>query len=441
MVDFLPSAVFDVSEFHGMDMILSQAVAPQGTLLGEQEISETLQKALAGRFSRQKILVLIPDHTRSLPLPSLFRTVVTLLHDVKQLDFMVALGTHPALDEKALERLVGITAEERSTTYRHVGLFNHEWGKPSMLATIGTLEQDEIKMLSGDNWHPSLPDRVEIRINRAALEYDAILILGPTFPHEVVGFSGGAKYLFPGISGPEMINATHWLGALAGVVGTIGLKHTPVRRMIHAAVQRLNTPVTLAALVVDGHELAGIFIGDLFDAWDLAADLSAQRNVVWSEKPYQRVLSCAPVMYDELWTAAKAMYKLEPAVAIGGEVIIFAPHLDVVSHVHGRYIYEVGYHILPYFLANWERFKHFPLGVLAHSTHMRGSGHMEAGLEKPNVRVTLASKLSKEDCSRLNLGYLDPAQVDVEQWKKDLSEDSLYVARAGEKLYRIKSAP
>ncbi len=107
----------------------------------------------------------------------------------------------------------------------------------------------------------------------------------------------------------------------------------------------------------------------------------------------------------------------------------------------GDYIYEVGYHILPYFLANWERFKHFPLGVLAHSTHMRGSGHMEAGLEKPNVRVTLASKLSAEDCSRLNLGYLDPARVDVEQWKKDLSEDSLYVPRAGEKLYRIKSAP
>ncbi len=280
--------------------------------------------------------MLIPDHTRSLPLASLFRTVVTLLHDAKQLDFMVALGTHPPLDEQALERLVGITAEERSTTYRHVGLVNHEWDEPSMLATIGTLEQDEIKSLSGASWHPSLPDRVEIRINRAALEYDAILILGPTFPHEVVGFSGGAKYLFPGISGPEMINATHWLGALAGVVGTIGLKHTPVRKMIHAAVQRLNTPVTLAALVVDGHDLVGIFIGDLFEAWSLAADLSAQRNVIWSETTYQRVLSCAPVMYDELWTAAKAMYKLEPAVAIGGEVIIYAPHLDVVSHVHGR---------------------------------------------------------------------------------------------------------
>ena len=88
-------------------------------------------------------------------------------------------------------------------------------------------------------------------------------------------------------------------------------------------------------------------------------------------------------MYDELWTAAKAMYKLEPAVADGGEVVIYAPHLDTVSHVHGKYIYEVGYHILPYFLNDWERFKHIPLGVLAHSTHVRGSGVMEGASRSP----------------------------------------------------------
>jgi nickel-dependent lactate racemase len=66
-------------------------------------------------------------------------------------------------------------------------------------------------------------------------------------------------------------------------------------------------------------------------------------------------------MYDELWTAGKAMYKLEPALAEGGELIIYAPHLDEVSLVHGRYIFEIGCHDLPYFLHQWERFKHGPL--------------------------------------------------------------------------------
>jgi nickel-dependent lactate racemase len=192
-------------------------------------------------------------------------------------------------------------------------------------------------------------------------------------------------------------------------------------------------------LIVEGHDLAGLVVGDLIDAWDSAADLSARRHIHWCDQPFQRVLSCAPEMYDELWTAGKAMYKLEPAVARGGEVVIYAPHLDVVSHVHGRYIYEIGYHILPYYLDHWERFKHVPLGVIAHSTHVRGAGVMENGVELANVRVTLASKISKEDCARLNLGYLDPAGIDIQDWKDREDEGILYVPRAGEILYRLRT--
>jgi nickel-dependent lactate racemase len=417
-------------------MMQTKATAPLGQLLTEDETRNTLG-VLEGQFTNQRVLVLIPDHTRSLPLPFLFRSLIDVLHDAKQLDFMVALGTHPPLSEESLNKLVGITAEERNTQYPTIGLLNHAWDTPSALTSLGMIEQDEIKQIAGVNWHSSLPTEVDIRINKAVLEYDHIIILGPTFPHEVVGFSGGAKYLFPGISGADMINATHWLGALAGVVGTIGIKDTPVREMIHAAARRLKTPVTLIALTVQNHDLAGLFIGDMFSAWNAAADLSAQRHIRWCEYPFQRVLSCAPKMYDELWTGAKAMYKLEPAVAIGGEVVIYAPHLDVVSYVHGKYIYEVGYHILPYFLNDWERFKNIPLGVLAHSTHLRGSGVMESGIEKPNVRVTLASKISAEDCARLNLGYLNPAKINIAEWEHREDEGILYVPKAGEILYKV----
>ena len=418
-------------------MLQAKATTPNGKLLSDDEIRNTLS-VLSGQFNSQRVLVLIPDHTRSLPLPFLFRALVDVLHDAKQLDFMVALGTHPPLEEESLNKLVGIVAEERITKFKHVGLLNHAWDTPSELTSLGMIKQDEIKQIAGKNWHSSLPNEVDIRINKAALEYDHIVILGPTFPHEVVGFSGGAKYLFPGISGADMINATHWLGALAGVVGTIGIKETPVRAMIHAAASRLKTPLTLIALVVEGKGLSGLFVGNHLSAWNEAAELSAQRHIQWHEKPFQKVLSCAPPMYDELWTGAKAMYKLEPAVAIGGEVIIYAPHLDVVSHVHGKYIYEVGYHILPYFLNDWERFKNIPLGVLAHSTHLRGSGIIENGIEKPNVKVTLASKISAEDCAQLNLGYLDPAKVNVDEWKDREDEGILYVPKAGEILYRLK---
>ena len=417
--------------------MITKAITPAGQILTDYEIRNTLS-VLERQFTNLRVLVLIPDHTRSLPLSFLFRSLVDILRDAKQLDFMVALGTHPPLSDESINRLVGISAEVRATTFKHIGLRNHEWNTPSALTSLGVMESDEIKHIAGSHWHSSLPDEVNIRINKAALDYDHILILGPTFPHEVVGFSGGAKYLFPGISGADMINATHWLGALAGVVGTIGLKDTPVRTMIQAAAARLKTPVTLIALVVEDHELSGLFIGDPLSAWSEAADLSAQRHIRFCEKQFQRVLSWAPPMYDELWTGAKAMYKIEPAVAVGGEVVIYAPHLDVVSHVHGNYIYEIGYHILPYFLNDWEHFKHIPLGVLAHSTHLRGSGVMENGIEKPNVRVTLASKISAEDCARLNLGYLDPSKINVDEWKDKEDKGVLYVPKAGEILFRVK---
>jgi len=420
-------------------MIDIQAVAPDKQILDDDGIRQVLTSGLEGKYQGQKVLVLIPDRTRTIPLPMLFRALVEILHDTKQLDFMVALGTHPPLSPEQLNELLGISAEERQTRYRNVGLLNHDWDSAGALVEIGTLPQSQIQAIAGDRWHPTLGGDVAVSINRLVLEYDHVIILGPTFPHEVVGFSGGAKYYFPGVSAADMINVTHWLGALAGVRGTIGIKDTPVRAMIHAAAEHVPTPTTLIALVVVGQGLAGVFIGDYLTAWSAAADLSSERHIIWVDEPFRRVLSQAPSMYDELWTGGKAMYKLEPALAEGGELIIYAPHLDVVSHVHGKYIYEIGYHVLPYFLQQWDRFKHIPLGVLAHSTHVRGDGRYENGIEYPRAKVTLATRLSPEDCTQLALGYQDPDAIDVNEWRDREDEGVLYVPKAGEMLYRLRN--
>lgn len=417
-------------------MLDAQAVGDQP--LSAEAIRAALDKGFARKFTGKKLLVLIPDHTRTIPLPQLFRMMVEVLSDASKLDFMVALGTHPPLDAAALNKLVGITHDERLTRYGWVGLHNHNWNQGDALEQIGTLTQDRVKELAGAAWHPSLGGDVPVRINKSIKDYDRIIILGPTFPHEVVGFSGGAKYLFPGISGPEMINVTHWLGALLTSTRIIGTKDTPVRAMINAAADMVKTPVTLVSLVVVGDGLAGVFVGDLREAWGAAADLSSQRHIKWVEKPFQRVLAWAPSMYDELWTAGKAMYKTDPVVGDGGEIIIFAPHLSTISHVHGKYISEIGYHPLDYFLKQWDKFKHVPLGVLAHSTHVRGGGTFENGVEKPRIKVTLASQVSADECKKLSLGYLDPATVRVEEWQGKEAEGKLYVPKAGEMLYRVK---
>lgn len=416
----------------------ASAIAPPGILLDEGTIRATLENGLSGNFNGARVLVLIPDHTRTVPLPQLFRLLTSVLADTAKLDFLVALGTHPPLSQDALNKLVGISAQQRSADYRHIGLYNHAWDDPSALAHIGTLTREQVQALAGDFWHPSLGGDVPVRINKMVREYDCLLILGPTFPHEVVGFSGGAKYLFPGISGRELIDVTHWLGALITILDTIGIEQTPMRDMVHTAAQMVTTPVKLISLTVVGDGLAGMFIGDHLSAFHAAAQLSSERHITWVDRPYQRVLSAAPIMYDELWVAAKAMYKLEPAVADGGEIIVFAPHLDTVSHVHGRYIYDVGYHVRDYFLKQWDRFKDIPLGVLAHSTHLKGSGIFEHNLESPRIQVTLASRISPDDCAKLNLGYLNPDSIRVDDWRGREDEGILYVPKAGEMLYRMR---
>ena len=420
-------------------MLDVQVTAPGGEQLTAETLRGALERGLGnGRFDGARVLVLIPDHTRTFPLPLLFRQVVEVLRGTRQLDFMVALGTHPTLEPDSLHALVGITAEERRTQFAHVGLLNHVWDDPATLAEIGVIPREQVQSIAGDVWHPSLGGDVPVRINRAVFDYDHVIILGPVFPHEVVGFSGGAKYLFPGISGGEMINVTHWLGALMTIMNVIGIAETPVRALIHTAAELLPAPLTLAAGVVEQGVLTGLFIGDHISAWNAAVRLSSERHITWLERPFQRVLSYAPPMYDELWTGAKAMYKLEPVIVDGGEIVVYAPHLSVVSHVHGQHIYRVGYHVRDYFLKQWEQFKDVPLGVLAHSTHFRGTGTFEGGRQQARITVTLASQISPEDCARLALEYRDPATIDPQEWQGREDEGILYVPKAGEMLYRLK---
>ncbi|MEM7115003.1 MAG: hypothetical protein AAF614_21375 [Chloroflexota bacterium] len=226
---------------------------------------------------------------------------------------------------------------------------------------------------------------------------------------------------------------------MVGVVDTIGVAMTPMCHMIHAAVEHVNVPTTLIGLVVvEKAELAGVFVGDLQEAWQAAAELSSQRHIIWVDKPFKHILSWAPPMYDELWTGGKVMYKLEPVLAKGGGLIIYAPHLEEVSFVHGKYIYEIGYHILDYFLKQWASFKHIPLGVTAHGTHVRGGGHFVDGVEYPNASVSLSTKLSPEQCAELALGYVAPASIDPSKWVNCEDEGVLFVPKAGEMLYRVR---
>jgi len=406
--------------------------------LSEDEIRELMQPALdQARLDGKRVIIIIPDGTRTAPIPQMFRLFCQYLGKrVAALDFLIALGTHKPMNEEAISRLVGVTPEEMATLYPGVRVFNHRWDLPETFITLGQITSDEVSVITNG----VLSDAVDVRLNRVVLDYDQIIVCGPTFPHEVVGFSGGNKYFFPGIGGAEVINFSHWLGALITSYDVIGTKYTPVRRLIDKAASLIDRPKLCFSLVVKREALAGLFVGTPEEAYDAAADLSSKLHINWIDKPYSRVLSVMPRMYEDIWTASKGMYKLEPAVADGGEIVIFAPHIDEVSYTHGHLLNEIGYHVRDYFVKQWDRFKAYPGGVLAHSTHLRGLGEYDAatGVETERIKVTLATGISEERCRALNLGYLDPESIDFDDWQGKESQGILFVPKAGEMLYRVR---
>jgi nickel-dependent lactate racemase len=406
-------------------------------ILSATEVRQLCQQALdKENLSGKKILAIIPDHTRTAPIDLMFRTVYELLAGkAKLLDFLIALGTHPPMSMGAIYQRVGISAEDHHNKFNKARFYNHHWNNPEQLRYAGTISESDIAEISGG----LMREKVDVTINKMVYDYDLLVIIGPTFPHEVVGFSGGNKYLFPGIAGQEIIHMFHWLGALITNPEIIGRKYTPVRKVVDKAAGFLPVRRLCLSLVVRGNDLAGLYIGTPEEAWSAAADLSDKIHIVYKERPFKSVLSRAPQMYDDIWTGGKCMYKLEPVVADGGELIIYAPHITQVSITHGEIIEKIGYHVRDYFVKQMDKFRDIPGGIMAHSTHVKGGGIFENGLEQPRVKVILATGIPEEICDRINLGYRDPLTIDPAEWQDREDEGILYVPKAGEILYRLKN--
>ncbi|GGV42464.1 hypothetical protein GCM10010182_78910 [Actinomadura cremea] len=408
---------------------MAQRIGDAGTVLTEEQIRAFIADRLsAEELDGRSVCLIIPDATRSCPLPMLLSAVHEVLHGrVSRLTALVALGTHAPMGEAELAA--------HAPTLPGMTVLNHAWWEPSTFASIGTIGADRVGELSGE----LLRQEVDVRLNRAAVEHDVALVIGPVFPHEVVGFSGGNKYFFPGVAGAEIIDLSHWLGALitsAEIIGTRGI--TPVRALIDEAAalvpaRRLALCVVVRSGSDDLHAMA---FGAPEEAWAAAAEVSSEAHVRYLDAPVERVVSLIPEKYDDMWTAAKGFYKLEPVVADGGEVILYAPHVTTISAMHPE-IEEIGYHCRDYFTKQWDRFEHLHWGVLAHSTHLRGAGTYdpEHG-ERCRVTVTLATGIPENVVRRANLEYLDPAEVDVGALSGD--PGTLVVPQAGEVLYRLR---
>ncbi len=410
--------------------------------LSPTELRDILAQSLLQIARGARVLAIIPDKTRDDNTDVLFPFAAEILTErqVAQFDALVAQGTHGAMSEDEKRAKIGWT---RARVMPSLGtIYDHEWNNASELATIGELSASEVSRLTSG----LITEAVKVNLNRrlAPAIYDTILIFSASVPHEVAGFAGGAKYLFPGVAGPDLTHATHWLGALASIENVIGRIETPTRHMIEAAADFVSAQIiTLNSVVTrdDNNRLRthALFAGDFRKAFRAAAEISRQVHIKYTGRKYRRVVALLDEHYDELWVGGKASYKLGGIIEEGGELIIYAPHLKSISETHGRLIEKYGYAPLDRvreMVALSEELQN-NLAVAAHLAHVSYAGKRdETGRVIPRYRITMASALDEETCRRVHLGYMDQRKFRREDYEND--PDTLVVERAGRDLYLVQ---
>ena len=410
--------------------------------LSPGELRAIIEQALLSVGPEARVLAIIPDKTRDDNTDILFPFAAEVLatRGVAQFDALVAQGTHVPMTEAEKRAKIGYA--DGMPVPGLGSIFDHLWDKPEELVLLGELSAERVRELTGG----LISDPVPVQLNRLLAPglYDTVLVLGATVPHEVAGFAGGAKYFFPGVAGPDLTHATHWLGALASIENVIGRVETPTRHMIEAAADFVPARIIVFNTVVtrsdDGKlHTHALFAGDFREAFRRSAEVSRHVHIKYTGRKYKRVVALLDEHYDELWVGGKASYKLGGIIETGGELIIYAPHLTSISETHGRMIEKYGYAPLDRvreMVALNEDLRN-NLAVAAQLAHVSYAGHIdEYGHVTARYRITMASALDEETCRRVNLGFMDYRQFRREDYESD--PDTLVVERAGRDLYLVE---
>jgi nickel-dependent lactate racemase len=415
--------------------------------LSHQQLQESVARALAPCDGPlQRVLLIHPDYSRNdfshLLTPILYDALAS--RGLQRLDTLNAGGTHRPMTDAELRSKLGLDPKH----HRLLGdMANHEYDDPRQLLHAGDIPADFVADKTGGHLRTVLP----VTVNRMVAEdYDLIVCVSGTVPHEALGYSGGTKILFPGISGPEVIALLHWAAVLMGLPSIIGRLHNLARDVVNEGARHIfrligNRPVLSLNMVYtedERHQAVprGLFAGlgpeGFATALAEAARLSAQLHILYLDQPLHAVVQRIPPLYDEVWTAGKGSYKLQkPGVlAEGAEVILYAPH---IKEFHSKKemdaaIRHIGYHGRDWVVDFCRRQPSFNKNVAAHVINVRGVGRLVEGVEQFPFRITLASQLSERECAEVGLGYRAPESIRREDFGRP---GQLWIEEGGQWLY------
>ncbi len=418
----------------------------KGELTGEQ-LKEIVRKSLKDFASVKKVLLIHPDFTRTDFTAKLVPLIYRELKNkgMEQIDSLNAGGTHRAMTTEEIRSKLGLSNQINFTHYH-----NHEYNDPEQLVTVGEISSSFVEEKTNGKLSQSIP----VVVNKLITEdYDLIIALGGTLPHEAAGYAGGLKIFFPGISGPEVIDLLHWAAVLIGIPRIIGTVDNPAREVINEGssyiFDQIKAPTISFNMVFEEKEhqvipkslYVGVGFDGFIESYKQAVKASSKLHVIYIDEPLNCVVQVIDQSYDEIWTAGKGSYKLQsPGVmAPGGEIIIYAPHLNCF---HSRWkmnlaLKQIGYHCKDYVIKYLKSNPCFSKNIAAHVINLRGprSFDINSGKEEFDFKVTLATGISKETCESVGLGYRNPDSIRKEDF---ISSGRLWIENGGKYLYKIK---
>jgi len=372
-------------------------VATQETGLSYGEVKHSVTDYFTGFAKVQKILIVPPDISRS---NSYAGPIVEMLYHhfpAAEIDILPALGTHMPMSAPEIKKMYGQIPLSKFMV--------HDWRNDTV--EVGRVSANYMRELSQN----LLDYDLAVDVSRHVLcpSYDLVISVGQVVPHEVAGFANYTKNIVVGCGGRNMINQSHYLGALYGMERIMGRKDNPVRRLYNYAVQEFLAPVplvyilTVTTLDKTGLKVEGLSIGVGDELFAKTAALSAQKNMTFLEQPVQKaVVYLDPEKFKTTWVGNKAIYRTRMAIADGGELLIIAPALESCGEdlENDRLIKKFGYlkqnDVLAAVQGDSELGEN--LSVAAHLIH---------GSSEGRFKITYAAgKMSREQILSLKYDYM-----------------------------------
>ncbi len=396
----------------------------------KDEIREALYGALDKLGLKKNVLAVPPDFTR---FHSMAGDLTCLSYEYfgKSVSAILpALGTHSPMTERELDKMYpGIPKE----------LFKeHKWKED--LYTLGTVPAEYLNEVSEGRLNYSWPAQVnKLLVNGG---YDLILSIGQVVPHEVIGMANYNKNIFVGTGGKEGINKSHFLGAVYGMERIMGRADTPVRKVLNYASDNFarNLPLIYVLTVIGKNKegklgLMGLYIGDDYECFKLAADLSLKVNFKMLDKPIKKaVVYLDPDEFKSTWLGNKSIYRTRMAIEDGGEIIVIAPGLKEFGEDKeiDRLIRKYGYRTTPEILRFTEENEEL-------KNNLSAAAHLIHGSSENRFKITYCpGYLSKEEIEGVNFSYAPLGDI-IKKYDPSLLKDGYNLLKDGEEIFYISN--